>query len=594
LKSAVVHCAGAVTKLGLRRYGGVVSLLACLLPSVSVADAIMITRAMTAPTIAEIFIGEHSVRVEFEIGGADLRAFGNLIPDSLQAGLDLGTEPLAQRLPVFFGEDFAIRTGAGERLPGRVVSLEKRVRRPRDEITGESAPSTEDEAEPVLFAVLEYPFDSRPSSLIIAPPRSAGGAAATVGFVVYHLGLPVNDFRYLSGPVALDLDWQDPWYSKFRTRNLRRQFDAPLNVFLYAEPYEVRVEVIARPHDLQHWVDLGVVRGKDIPVSRQAEIKQRAAEFIAEHIALSIDGEPVVPEFDRVHFLRRNLRSSRVIDPPEDLDAFSATLGVIFVAPTSGLPKEATLTWDLFSPRIQRVPAAATDEAGPLRFYLDPSDPVLRWQNFLKHPTLPTLAAVAPPPSRVARLAAAAAPGLALLLAAAAVGWGVSRARGRAWPHRAGLVCGLLAVSLAGSLVASRVARVDDEAAAELLSALLGNVYRAFDYRDESAIYDALERSVAGDLLTDIYLETRRSLELASQGGARAKVKAVELLDVEVSELSGSPGFVARGTWNVMGSVGHWGHIHTRTNQYQADLTLEPVAGQWKITALELLQEERL
>jgi hypothetical protein len=50
----------------------------------------------------------------------------------------------------------------------------------------------------------------------------------------------------------------------------------------------------------------------------------------------------------------------------------------------------------------------------------------------------------------------------------------------------------------------------------QVVADLLRNVYQAFDYRKESDIYDTLERSVGGDLLTDIYLETRRSLELAA------------------------------------------------------------------------------
>ena len=65
--------------------------------------------------------------------------------------------------------------------------------------------------------------------------------------MTYHRGLPVTDFRSLGSEEILDLDWSDPWFSKFRNRNLWRQVDSPLNVFLYVEPYEVRVEIIARP-----------------------------------------------------------------------------------------------------------------------------------------------------------------------------------------------------------------------------------------------------------------------------------------------------------------------------------------------------------
>jgi hypothetical protein len=64
------------------------------------------------------------------------------------------------------------------------------------------------------------------------------------------------------------------------------------------------------------------------------------------------------------------------------------------------------------------------------------------------------------------------------------------------------------------------------------------------------------------------------------------------MLDVEVERVGA--GFRARSTWNVAASVGHWGHIHQRRNQYVAELSVEPVNGVWKITALELIQEERL
>ena len=133
-----------------------------------------------------------------------------------------------------------------------------------------------------------------------------------------------------------------------------------------------------------------------------------------------------------------------------------------------------------------------------------------------------------------------------------------------------------------------------DGDAATIVTGLLENIYRSFDYRDESVIYDSLERSATGELLTDIYLETRRSLELENQGGARAKVKEIEMLASSQEPLPEEVGFIALCTWNVSGSVGHWGHIHQRRNQYEARVVVKAVDGAWKITDLEFLQEERL
>jgi hypothetical protein len=123
---------------------------------------------------------------------------------------------------------------------------------------------------------------------------------------------------------------------------------------------------------------------------------------------------------------------------------------------------------------------------------------------------------------------------------------------------------------------------------------LLRNVYKAFDYRAESDIYDTLERSVEGDLLTDIYLETQRSLELANQGGARAKVKSIEMQALEILPADQPGAFLANAIWNVNGSVGHWGHVHTRTNQYQAELLIRSIDGRWKLARMNVLQEQRL
>jgi hypothetical protein len=135
--------------------------------------------------------------------------------------------------------------------------------------------------------------------------------------------------------------------------------------------------------------------------------------------------------------------------------------------------------------------------------------------------------------------------------------------------------------------------QLKEERLQQLVGDLLHNVYRAFDYRGEDAVYDVLAHSVAGDLLADVYLETRQGLELANQGGAQVKVKDIEMLSTELTGDDGNAiGVEAR--WNVMGSVGHWGHLHQRTNGYHALLRVSDVDGAWKLTGLEILTEERL
>jgi len=571
----------------------VITALAIFSSGIAGADAIVVTKAMTASTVVEISIGESEIVVEMEIGSPDLLAFHNLLPDEMRSRMGLDAAPPGERLARFFREDFVIRADGGPPLPGRLTEIELRRRVRRDELTGEPLPAAEGEGEPVVFVVLSYAFKGRPDTLTFHPPTAGGEfPTATIGFITYHLGVPAMDFRYLGAESAIDLDWDDPWFSKFRNRNLWRQFDSPLNVFLYVEPFEVRVEIIARPRDVQKWTDVGVGGLKTIPVEIQEDVKKRVADFFADHLDFTIDGAPIAPVLDRVNFLERTLRTSTVINPPRELDAASATLGVIFLHPTTGYPQEAMVTWHHFVDGVDRIPAAATDEAGPLRFFLVPDDNVLWWRNFLKNPTMPTLVDVQAPPSSVLR-------GTVVVswIALAVMGFfvlrnGVAAARGKGtWRRASAGFVAFLAVA-GGSFAATHSAGIDDERAEEVVTSLLHNVYRAFDFREEEMIYDTLAHSVSGDLLTQTYLETRRGLELASQGGARAKVKEIEMMEV-ASETEG-PGFRATCTWNVAAAVGHWGHIHQRRNRYTAELTVQPIDGVWKISALELIGEERL
>ena len=66
------------------------------------------------------------------------------------------------------------------------------------------------------------------------------------------------------------------------------------------------------------------------------------------------------------------------------------------------------------------------------------------------------------------------------------------------------------------------------------------------------------------------------------------------LLEASYEPLSSGTGFTTEARWNVTGSVGHWGHIHQRINQYRAEVTVESIDNAWRITGLEVLEEERM
>jgi hypothetical protein len=558
------------------------------------ADAIVVVRAMKADTIMEAFLDDETLRLEIEMGLADAPAFVNLLPDEIYEGLGLTNAPLEGRQKQFVTEDLVLHAD-GAPLHGRVLRTELRSRTVRDEISGEPVTAGESDAEPVLFFVLEYPFDQKPGSIRFKiPDRQSPGAQANIGFVFYHLGVAVNDFRYLVNGATIDLDWSDPWHSTFRSRQYRRAYDAPMNVFLYVEPYEVRVEVIIRPLDAQTWVDLGLDGRGTITPEVYGHIQGRVADLLAEHLHLTIDGRATEPVLDRINFLRRTLRSSTVIDPPEELDVFSAQLGAVFAVPCETLPERAEVTWDLFSERIQVVAGAATDEAGPLPAILTPDDNVLQWRNFLVNPTIPTMVGVITPPRPYMRLLRPAA-WVGVLGFLWLVAWaGLRMARMKTVPIAQIVAAGAVFGGVVICFEVGQRSTVSADQSGEIVGALLHNVYRSFDYRQESAVYDALARSIAGDFLTTAYLETHRTLELRNQGGARVKVNDVEILECTPEPATDGVGFVADCRWIVGGSVGHWGHIHRRLNELTALVTVRAVNGAWKITGMDLRSADRL
>ena len=562
------------------------------------ADALMVTRAMKASTIAEVFIEDQRVRVELEIGADDLGAFANVLPDELYAKVTGRNESLAKRLEVFLEKDWVIQAD-GLQLSGRLEEVLAAKRSVRDEVTGEPLAIQPEDAEHVIQVKIAYDLVKPPSKLSVRPPRTESGVAANIGFVCYHSGLPVNDFRYLSDEFTVDLDWDDPWYSSFRHRNLRRQFDAPLSVYLYVEPYEVRKEIIIRPKDVESWLDLGLDSGGLIPVQQQREIKERIAEFLADKNPVTIDGQEVTGRLDRVHFIHRSLKSTGIIDPAVDLATVSATLGLIYVYPIAEMPEQVSMQCELFTPRIQSIPAVASDEAGGLPGVVTPDAPVLTWKNYLTSPSNTELLTIARPPAPPAMSfpLVSVCCGAVMIILLNAV-WRQRRAGRRlsrvaVFGAMAAMVVGVLLFPTARFTFNNPYANRPDlteQETGELLQTLLHNVYRSFEHHDEQVIYDRLARSVAGELLSDVYLQTRRSMEVKNQGGLRISVKEVAVTEVDPNDQGGSE-LTYRFRWRVGGWIGHWGHVHARQNEHVAMITIGDQNGHWKITAMEMLDQ---
>ncbi len=575
-------------------------------------DWINLTGAETAPNIAEISVLEDRVEVALEVYVGDLKAFEPLIPDDWLKDFQVKRPETRERMAYFSEHGLRFVTDTGKTLKARVRLVEPRLRKDRySPFAGMVNPYTRRQVpeapadKRVLYAELVYPFGKRaPKSLTMIPPLDREGRpSASIGFIVYHTSVPVIDFRYLSGPAKLTLDWDDPWYSRFDNPNLTRHHKDALMSFLYVEPYEVRHEILIRAKDAAEFMDLGLRSKRYIEIDELEPLKTRVGEFLLGKNPVRVDGQIASPILDRSNYVKVGLGGIQILEVPERLEVATAIIGVIITYITDGMPQEVTVDWELFPDQVDRVPASATDPAGALPTYLTREDNVHVWNNYLRDYQLPTVQTIAVAGSlgklRIPWLSIACG-----VLALVAVAWGAGlRRKGKSviWPVT-GLCVLVAAAGLAYPAVYISVARpatmagkLEAQQAHDLLAVLLKNVYRAFDFREEEDVYDKLAISISGDQLTETYLENRRSFAIQQAGGAQAKIKSVEIEEAAAERLDDRPlAFVIKGKWTAEGTVGHWGHVHTRRNRYDALVTVEAIDGAWKITDLEILEEQRI
>ena len=564
-------------------------LILSLLASPAQAHLTKYTGAEHGSTVAEIWIDDQRVTLRLEIGDLDRAAFAALLNDeaSEQDEAHLGL--------ILTGDD-------GAPLAGKVTLMERRPRTDRS-TASQSPPARIPGSAEVTYVEVVYDLATRPETLTLTPPRRIGSeeAAAEIGFIVYHETIPVIDFQYLERPETLRLDWQDPWYSAFENADLKRHHSAPVMTFLYVEPYEVRFEVLIRLKALAAWMPLDVPEQAPIDADTQAGLREQIGQFLVQQSRVRIDGARSRPLLDRVEFVRVTPGGIQSLDAGQRLTFHTALVGVILAYVTPGPPQEVTADWTFFDGEITSVPSTIIDPVSQLPYDLTAEAPTLRWTNLLDQYNyqVATIDAIA---AQAARPIVFPVPSCLLCLVAALfIGYGrrlglhlVSRITGFA--VFIAMAFGLVAfgqIEVRNPLQAPY--RLPEAAALTTLQGLLQNTYRAFDFRAEEDVYDKLAVSVSGDLITDIYLQSRKRLVMEEQGGARAKVQDVQLLDAVQTGPPGKRGrFTFQCTWRITGTVNHWGHTHQRRNQYDALITIQPIERAWKIVALDVIEERRL
>lgn len=555
------------------------------------ADFISLIQADKCETIIELFVEENRIRVTFEIGLKDMIHFKEMVPEEMMPpelqGLDR-----EKMLKAFFDEQFIV-TADGKVLQGTILKQELIPRIFRASLYTGVVDTTADISPYVLYTEIEYLIYHKPQIITITPPIAEGykSTIANIGFITYHKNIPVNDLRYLVAEETLRLDWIDPWYSKFDNRNLKRHHSSSLLSFLYIDPYEIRHEVLVRIKDLDYWMDLGYGIGDKILIADQQALKDTIADFLKRHNLVTIDGEVLEPIIDRVHWVKWSLSGIQILEVPEDMDYSSAVIGVIFAYPHDSIAQDVVIDWDMWNERITMVPNVATDPAGPMQYNLKPDDNLLIWKNFLKKYKLPTISEATLRPLKTNVLLIM---GVLFLIVGL---FFISNKK-----KRNGLIVVLIAaivfissyfLDYSITIPFLKQTSFSKPEANQLINQLLKNTYRALDFREESDIYDKLAVSNDGDLLAEVYIQTKKGMVLENQGGLQVKIKSLEVIEVSEFE-SEEEGLSYKTKWIVNGDVGHWGHIHRRVNQYSAILNIRDVDGVWKLFDIDIIEEIRL
>ena len=377
-------------------------------------------------------------------------------------------------------------------------------------------------------------------------------------------------------------------------RMAQQTSQAPVQSFLAVEAFEVRHEVLVRLRDVAEDVELTGIG--TLGIEEQSNVKDRLQAMVLPLATVAIDGQEANPIVDRVDFL--TVGTQGVLPRPEPVPEViaEAFIGVTLVYLTPRTPEKVTLRWESFEGAMSEIPATVSDPEFSQTQTLTPEAPILEWQNNLTEDPIPVVNAVTIEPFEIPI------PLLALPLWIFSMVLLVSAATGAQPPARFALARVALAIGLviapmvemAFALPSSFGATPSTGEARRILAGVLPNVYRAFEFREESDAYDRLAVSVTGDTLSEIYLEHRRSLEMEERGGARARVETVEVPEVRQVSAAENGGFAADAVWVVGGTVTHFGHRHFRQNRYDARVKLLPVDNTWKIHTIELFDEERI
>lgn len=528
------------------------------------ADWMNLTGAETSQNIAEIYILDDHIKVNLEVYVDDLDKFEELLPDDWLDESVGERPPLEQRMHAFASKRLQFITEKGVKLSAKLQLVEPRQRVDRvSAYAGMINPMTRQRVrgapadKRVLYAEIIYPFplkDSdrytviKPEQLRIIPPLDEQGiVTAHIGFVAYHRAVPIIDFRFLGQPAKLNLNWQDPWYSKFENKNLSRHHKYPLMLYLYVEPRQVRLESLLRVSDITEMTAFNV---DDSRLSTEDKFQQLQAYLNNYYISqgsLDIDGKSFTPDSVRIEYLTISLKGLKVIDNASAVDESSLLVGVSQQFLIEKLPQKIETRWQYFNQRVDRIPVIVTDPAGPFMSLIEEDYAEYGWQNYLKTYSDPVTKPVN-----------------------VKTGWRIDL------PY------------FGDKKILDRLPEPDQ--AITIIDGIFENVRVAFIEKEPANFSRVLGDTVSsgqGELIKD---ELAKLFAPKVTGGTVGAVDAFEDLQVTgIQELTDRHGFSANISGAAAISARHWGHTDRRNLKFQVLLDIAGDDDQWRLADLTVV-----
>lgn len=369
--------------------------------------------------------------------------------------------------------------------------------------------------------------------------------------------------------------------------------------YLYIEPYQTRFEVLFGMPLALKWLSMEGLAFAPLDEAAQKRITDRARVLATDWCEIQATSMPAQGRLVDVVIVKGRPKATLPMNEGEAIETKQAMLGFMWEFQTPPAPETISLRWKGFIPGAEDLPVGVSFGTKSEEMFLTRNLPIAKWEN---NGRLPRPAPLAQVPSFESTKPVQVPFGLLVWLTGGLLFYiaikradyklpGGSTAYFFVWLLGAAMMSRLLILPVGGGSTAPEINTTADAEA--ILEPLLRNTYRAFDHRNESDIYDVLARSVNGELLRELYLETMRALTLEGREGTRTQVTDFEVRVDSVAPGPGGEGFVADSEWTALAKISHWGHPHTRVNRYKARVTVLPVKGEWKIDTIQLLEAPR-